>query len=286
MTRSLLPVALLEPTKAAARRRSPLSTRRMVSLSASQFYGDTVRTLTDASVPFVVGGAFALKHYAGIARGTKDLDVFLRRQDLDRALEALREKGYATEDTFPHWLAKAWCGPEFVDIIHASANGLCRVDDEWFPSAVTITIFDQPALLCPIEEVIWSKCFVMERERFDGADIYHLIVAKGGSIDWKRLLARLGENWRVLLAHLVLFSFAYPHERNKVPAWIMDELLGRLGATRASESERVCNGTLLSREQYLVDVRERGYADARVPPLGTVDANELAIWTNAIGTGK
>src|SRR4051812_41641866 len=121
----------LQAGKNARHRRIPLSTRRMVSLPASQFYGDTLRTLTDSEVPFVVGGAFTLKHYAGIDRATKDLDIFLRRRDLPRALEALREKGYVTDDTFPHWLAKAWCGDHFVDFIHASANGLCRVDDQW-----------------------------------------------------------------------------------------------------------------------------------------------------------
>jgi hypothetical protein len=278
--------SIFHPTKSARRGRTPLSTRRMVSPTAGQFYGDTVRTLTDAEVPFVVGGAFALKHYAGIARGTKDLDVFLCRRDLPRALEALRDKGYTTDETFPHWLAKAWCGDHFVDFIYASANGLCQVDEHWFESAVTVTIFDEPALLCPIEEVIWSKCFVMERERFDGADIYHLIAAKGDSLDWRRLLDRVGENWRVLLGHLVFYSFVYPRERNKVPPWVMDELMARQASEREPENLPVCNGTLLSREQYLVDIKERGYADARVPPFGNVPTAEIEHWTDAIGKIK
>jgi hypothetical protein len=258
----------------------------MVSPSESQFYADTVRTLTDAEVPFVVGGAFTLKHYAGIARGTKDLDIFLCRRDLDRALEALRDKGYATEDTFPHWLAKAWCGDMFVDFIHASANGLCQVDDQWFAFAPTVTIFNEPALLCPIEEVIWSKCFVMERERFDGADIYHLIAAKGHVINWTRLLERFGDHWRVLLGHLVFYDFVYPRKRAKVPDWLMKELLERQMSEAAAEDVPVCNGTLLSREQYLHDVREGGYADARVPPFGNVPSDDIARWTDAIGKIK
>src|SRR5689334_2755076 len=93
LKRSRVVPRMLQPTKTACRLRSPLSTRRMVSPSASQFYGDTVRALTDAEVPFVVGGAFALKHYARVARDTKDLDVFLCRRDVPRALEALRNKG-------------------------------------------------------------------------------------------------------------------------------------------------------------------------------------------------
>jgi hypothetical protein len=272
--------------KKASKRRMPLSTRRMVSLPASQFYGDTLRTLTEAEVPFVVGGAFALKHYAGIDRATKDLDVFLCRRDLPRALEALRDKGYRTDETFPHWLAKAWCGEHFVDFIHASANGLCAVDDDWIASAKAITIFEQPALLCPIEEVIWSKCFVMERERFDGADIYHLLAAKGATLDWTRLLANVGDHWRVLLGHLVFYSFVYPRERQQIPAWVMDGLMARMVAERGAEDVPVCNGTLLSREQYLFDLREKGYADARLAPYGKVPEPDIEAWTDAIGKIK
>jgi len=258
----------------------------MVSLPAGQFYGDTIRALTEAEVPFVVGGAFALKHYAGIDRATKDLDVFLCRKDLRRALEALRDKGYVTDETFPHWLAKAWCGEHFVDFIFASANGLCEVDEQWIASAKAITIFDQPALLCPVEEVIWSKCFVMERERFDGADIYHLLAARGETLDWSRLLTNVGNHWRVLLGHLVFYSFVYPRERQKVPAWVMNRLMARLVDERGAEDVPVCNGTLLSREQYLFDLREKGYADARLPPYGKVPEPHIEQWTDAIAKIK
>jgi len=259
----------------------------MVTSSAGAFYRDTIRTLTEAAVPFVVGGAFALKHYAGVARGTKDLDVFLRRSDLGRALEAMRQKGYRTDETFPHWLAKAWCGEtHFVDFIYASANGRCQVDDAWFTSAERVRIFDEPALLCPVEEVIWSKCYVMERERFDGADIHHLVAARGDRIDWRRLLDRVGEDWRVLLGHLVLFGYVYPRERGKVPGWVMSELTKKLAEGSASEDVPFCYGALLSREQYLVDLRERGYADPRLEPVGTVTEEELRIWTEAIGKIK
>lgn len=255
----------------------------MVTIPAGRFYADTLRTLTEANVPFVVGGAFALKHYAGIGRATKDLDVFLRREDLDQALAALRAKGYLTEETFPHWLAKAWCGDKFVDFIYASANGLCRVDERWIADAKAIEIFGVQARLCPIEEVIWSKCFVMERERFDGADIYHLLAAQGKTLNWQRLLDNVGPNWRVLLGHLVFFGFVYPRDRENIPRWVMDQLLAKLNADHEPQDVPVCNGTLLSREQYLVDLTERGYADARVHPHGAVPEADIARWTDAIG---
>ena len=112
-----------------ADRTQPLSTRRMVRPNAQRFYEDILRTLTNEAVPFVVGGALALKHFAGIARDTKDLDVFLRKGDVPRAMDVLANHGFETKVLFPHWLAKAWSGPHFVDFIFDSANGLCAVDD-------------------------------------------------------------------------------------------------------------------------------------------------------------
>ena len=44
----------------------------------------------------------------------------------------------------------------------------------------------------------------------------------------------------------------------------------------------VCRGTLLSREQYLVDVERLGYADARVTPRGNISPEHAAHWTRSI----
>jgi hypothetical protein len=265
---------------------TPLSTRRMVRPIARMFYEDTLRTLIRARVPFIVGGALALKHFAGVARDTKDLDIFLRERDLDRALSALDDTGFETEKCFPHWLAKAWSGPHFVDFIHASANGLCAVDDAWFDNSAHCTLWGIPVLVCGAEEMILSKCFVMERERFDGADIYHLIEACGPELDWDRLITAAGEHWRVLLGHLVFFSYVYPQKRDAIPAWVMNDLLERARTGHIAEESDVCRGTLLSREQYLIDLRERGYADARAAPYGNVSDEAIRIWTEAIGQKK
>jgi len=50
--------------------------------------------------------------------------------------------------------------------------------------------------LTPVEEMLWSKAFVMERHRYDGADIAHLIRARGEHFDWNRLLQRFGPTGR------------------------------------------------------------------------------------------
>jgi hypothetical protein len=199
-------------------------------------------------------------------------------------MSALAACGYRTELPFPHWLAKARRGRDYVDVIFSSGNGIAVVDDEWFLHAVPAEMLGVPVALCPPEETIWSKAFVMERERYDGADIAHLIASCGPTLDWGRLLRRFGEHWRVLLAHLVLFGFIYPGQRDRVPKVVLRRYLSLLGREVETEAphDRICMGTLLSRAQYLVDVNRRGYQDARLSPHGTMSAAERSIWSAGI----
>ena len=44
--------------------------------------------LNDSGIPYAVGAAFARYVYTGIWRKTKDLDLFLKPQDLKTALDA------------------------------------------------------------------------------------------------------------------------------------------------------------------------------------------------------
>jgi hypothetical protein len=123
----------------------------------------------------------------------------------------------------------------------------------------------------------------MERERFDGADVSHLILALGEQLDWERLLDRFGAHWRVLLSHLILFGFIFPSARSRVPDWVMQDLLRRLQSEleSAEPADPVCYGTLLSWSQYLGDVLGGTFRDARIRPYGTMTAEEVARWTSA-----
>jgi hypothetical protein len=248
------------------------------------FYRAVLENLEGAGVDYMVGGAFAFHYYTGIKRDTKDLDIFIRKADFDLVTQALLPAGFRTELTYPHWLGKIRDNGDLVDVIFNSGNGIAEVDEVWFEYAHEATVLDVPARICPVEETIWSKAFILERERFDGADIAHLLHACAHNMDWKRLLKRFNPHWRVLLSHLVLFGFIYPAERDLVPVWVMEELLDRLNMDlhRPAPSQPVCGGTLLSREQYLVDVEDQGYADARLEPFGTMSPEETRIWTNSI----
>jgi hypothetical protein len=168
-----------------------------------------------------------------------------------------------------------------MDLIFSSGNGIARVDAEWFRHAADAVLYGIPVKLSPIEELIWSKSFVMERERFDGADVSHLLRARGHVIDWQRLIARYGDYLLILAAHLVLFRFAYSDAHRLIPGWVFDQVLGAAAPPATDAESPTCYGTLLSREQYLADVAQLGYADARIT-RGHMDDAALQIWTAAI----
>lgn len=254
---------------------------------AREFYGSALRTLDKASARFLVGGAYAFYRYTGIERYTKDLDIFVRPADAESVLHAFADAGYRVELTFPHWLGKAFCGDDRVDVIFSSGNGICTVDDEWFEHAVHAEIVGERVRMIAAEEMLWSKGFVLERERYDGADVVHLLRSTARTLDWERVLRHFGEQWRVLYSHLVLFGFAYPGERDAIPAEVLRGLARRLDmeaeAPERGGGKPVCNGTLISREQYLVDIQQWGYVDGRLA-LGSMDLGQIKAWTDAIGT--
>ena len=253
--------------------------------AARELSRGVLAALRDSRIPFLIGGGYAFIQYTGIERPMKDFDIFVHERDWPRTAEALAGAGIETTLAFPHWLGKARSGDDFVDIIYGSGNGVAPVDDEWFEHATTEDeVLGIPVRLVPREELLWTKSFVMERERFDGADVVHLIRVCGGDLDWPRLLARFGEHWQVLLGHLVFFGFIYPAEQSLVPREIMAELLRRQERFVASDAprERICRGTLISRAQYLIDVESWGYTDPRAEPRGGMTEAEIAQWTDAI----
>jgi hypothetical protein len=245
------------------------------------FFRVVLRTLIHANAPFLIGGEHALARYIGIKRQAKDLDVMILRSDWPLVARILRSKGIYTRLLFPHWLGKARSGGVHVDIVYSSGNGLCQVDALWFERAVEARTLGFETRIAPPEELLWSKAFVQERERFDGADVIHLLHAIGDRLDWRHLLMRFRGYEAVLLSHLLLWRFVFPVDRDRLPAWVVAELSASVERDERVDP-RLCRGPVLSREQYLMDIGVDRYVDGRLPPFGTMTETERRIWTSAI----
>jgi hypothetical protein len=109
------------------------------------------------------------------------------------------------------------------------------------------------------EELLASKLFVIRRERFDGADIAHIIYASRGSLKWGRVLELVGEHWEILLWTLILFRYVYPAQTHYVPEELWQDLLSRLQREVTSPNALAkFRGSLVDDNMFAIDVNEWG----------------------------
>jgi hypothetical protein len=221
-----------------------------------------LKLLNAERIPFAVSGAFALHEHTGIWRDTKDLDLFLPRQAMPQALAALNAAGLATEICDAVWLCKAHSGTFFVDLITGMSNAAIGVQQDWIKRAKYSEVLGVPVKVLAAEELIASKLFVTRRERFDGADIAHVIYGTAGKLDWARILELLGEHWLVLLWTLLLYQYVYPAHSHFVPRALWRDLLARLQEELDHASPLAAfRGTLIDEKMFAIDVDEWGMED-------------------------
>ncbi|MCA1494422.1 nucleotidyltransferase family protein [Sinorhizobium alkalisoli] len=249
--------------KSSRRAQPPLALPRLAGAEAEDFVATAIADLVKSKIPFLIAGTFAVSAYTGISRLTKDLDIFCKAGDFARILNHFQSLGYTAEIEDERWLGKVYKGKHFFDVIFSSSNGTMLVSDAWFEHALKVKINANAVSIVAPTELVWSKSFIQLRERYDGADVAHMILKSHDQIDWRRLLDYMDAHWEVLLIHLLNFRWIYPSERDRVPPWLLDELLRRLAAQGELplSQTKICRGRMYSRADYEVDVTEWGFAD-------------------------
>jgi len=230
-----------------------------------EIYKRALDALNAAAIPYVVTGAYAIYEYTGIYRETTDLDLFAAPEHVVPAMRALREAGFQTRLEQAHWLAKGKTGDLFVDLIFGMGNGLALVDADWYRYSRPAILAARQVRVAPPEELIWHRLFISERHRQDMADVVHLILGTGDRLNWQRILTKTGDHWPLLLSHLQMFSYIYPEAADRVPTWVLSELLDRArrDLDRPRTGDPITRGTLISRFSFAIDVHEWGLRDLR-----------------------
>ena len=220
--------------------------------------------LEEKHTPYAVSGAFALRQHTGICRFTKDLDLFMSACTARHVYTYLRQQGFHCEVIDPVWLAKVRKGEFYVDLITGMSNGVVVVEDSWIERAKPAVVHDVETRVLAPEELVASKIFVAKRERFDGADIAHIIYGTYPAFDWDRELQLVGEHWELLLWALLFFRYVYPAQTHYVPDQIWQDLLQRFRNEIAKPSpEAKFRGSLVDDKMFAIDVNEWGLADVQ-----------------------
>jgi len=142
------------------------------------------------------------------------------------------------------------------------SNATFCVDDSWIRNSLPASILGVSTRVLAAEELLCSKLFVTRRERFDGADIAHIIYATGGNLDWGRILHLAGEHWEMLLWALVLFRYVYPAQTRFVPAVLWQDLVSRFcRLVLEPDGQGKFRGSLIDENMFAIDVKEWGLDD-------------------------
>ena len=226
---------------------------------ALSLYRDVLLAMNEHGIPYAVAGAFALQKYTGIWRLTKDLDLFIKASDVAAALADLCDRGFRCETLDPVWLSKAHRGEYFVDLISGMSNAVIMVDDTWMKRTQPATIAGVPSQIISAEDLIASKLFVLRRERFDGADIAHIIYRTHGQLDWQRIMDLACEHWELVLWSLMLYRYVYPAHTDYVPAPLWQELLSRyMHLVQHPDRKAMFRGSLVDENMFSVDIKDWG----------------------------
>jgi len=163
----------------------------------------TIAVLAEAGVQFAILGGVASAGY-GRARWTKDIDVFCRPEDADRALDALAEHGFDVERTNPSWIYKAFRDGVQVDVIFKAKGGL-YFDESMASRTQFVSLVGVEVPAVAPEDLIVMKALSHDEE---SPRHWHdaLGVLATADLDWEYLLerARLGPNRVLALLHYAL----------------------------------------------------------------------------------
>lgn len=161
----------------------------------------TSQVLEDEGIPFLLAGSLA-----GWARGgpetRNDLDLLLRPDDAERALEALAEAGMGTERPPEQWLFKAWDDDVLIDLIfeilaiadESGATERHTVDDELFARAEDLKVFGVLMRVMALEDLMVTKLLALEPNALDYGGTLAIARSLREEIDWETVRERTAES--------------------------------------------------------------------------------------------
>jgi hypothetical protein len=137
--------------------------------------------LRGADVPFLLGGSLASWARGG-PESRHDLDLMIKREDVERAVAALTEAGMRAEDPPEEWLVKAWDGDVLVDLIFAP-KGL-PMDDDVIARGDDMAVLSMQMRVMAIEDVLITKIMAIDEHHIRFESLLPIARALREQVDW------------------------------------------------------------------------------------------------------
>jgi predicted nucleotidyltransferase len=141
-----------------------------------------VAALRDANVPYLLGGGLAIWARGGPERD-HDLDLMVKEEDADRALQALADAGMKPEKPPEGWLYKAYDDNDvMVDLIYRPTEN--PVTDEMLERGEELEVMAIQVNVMAAEDVFVSKLLALREHELDYRSLIEMTRAVREQIDW------------------------------------------------------------------------------------------------------
>jgi hypothetical protein len=156
------------------------------------------------------------------------MDLYILPQDRDGMVAVLEGQGLKdvqpSSPYEPSVTYRASKDNAIVELIWGMKNHRAMVDEVWLARAETIDVQGIKLRLTPIEEMIWPKLYVLNRERTDWPDVLNLLHFCAAGIDWQHLLSRLRDDAPLLAGVICVLRWLSPDRVWELPPWVMQRL--------------------------------------------------------------
>src|SRR3954452_24441604 len=166
--------------------------------------------LRTAGIPFLLGGSLA-----SCARGgpetRHDLDLVIKPEGTDAALQALVAAGLRADVPPEEWLVKAWYGDTLVDLIF-SPKGM-RVDDDLIERGEVMSVLGMEMRVMALEDVLVTKLMPLSEHSLRYESLLAIARALREQVNWADVRTRTTDSpWAraffVMLEGLVILPEA------------------------------------------------------------------------------
>src|SRR3954470_12566033 len=147
--------------------------------------------LRGAGIPFLLGGSLASWARGG-PETRHDLDLVIKPEDVESALEALKAVGLRPEDPPEEWLVKAWDGDTLVDLIF-SPKGM-PVDDAVIARGEVMSVLGMEMRVMALEDVLVTKLMALSEHSLRYESLLSISRALREQVDWDEVRARTSES--------------------------------------------------------------------------------------------
>ena len=149
---------------------------------------DGVAVLQGRDVPFVLGGGLAAWARGG-PRSEHDVDLLIREEDAEEALDAFAQAGMRTERPPEGWLVKAWHpNGTLIDLIYSPAGG--PITDDTIERAPMIEVMALRVRVSSLEDLMTTKLLALNEQEPEFARVLELARSLREQVDWDDVRVR------------------------------------------------------------------------------------------------